>query len=760
MPGIVNWMNQQIGLLGLVTAMSFSTSSESVPKTAHMETQRIYTTGTVTDEDIVDSLLAQMTIAEKLGQLTLYVGQWTDVGPRVSEGGEQEIVEGKVGTFYGIHGADYTREMQRIAVEESRLGIPLLFAHDVLHGFRTIFPVPLAQASSWNPQLVQEAARIAAVEMSAHGVHWTFTPMIDVSREPRWGRVVEGSGEDPYLTSAMAVAQVRGYQGADLSDVNTVLATAKHFVGYGDPEGGRDYNTVDITERTLHEIYLPPFKAAVDAGVGSVMAAFNDIDGVPMHANERLINGLLRRSWGFEGVLVSDYTGVLELIPHGVAADSTQAGTLALKAGVDVDLVSGIYLTLEDEIESGRISMQVVDEAVRRVLRAKHQLGLFDDPYRYSDAARQTELTLTSSHRATARGLARESIVLLKNDGDLLPLSKNVRRLAVIGTLADDAASALGGWSAAGRPEDVVTILEGIRRAIPDAEIRYEKGADWQEDDASGIPEAVEAAGQADAVVLVVGEHRNLSAEANSRASLDLPGAQAELAGAVYATGKPVVTVLTNGRPLATAWLDEHAPAILETWFLGIETGTAVADVIFGDYNPGGKLTMSVPRTSGQVPIYYNHKNTGRPPSADEKYTSKYVDLPWTPLYAFGHGLSYTTFDYGAPRLSAPRIGPGEEMVVETDVTNSGKVAGDEVVQLYVRDDVASVTRPIKALKGFRRIRLEPGERRTVRFVLRADDLALYNRDMEFVVEPGTFTVYVGGSSTDVQEARFEIVDR
>lgn len=732
-----------------------------------MENLRILTSETnATMEHILESLLGQMTTAEKLGQLTLYVGQWTDVGPRVAEGGEQEIVEGKVGTLYGIFGADYTRETQRIAVEESRLGIPLLFAHDVLHGFRTIFPVPLAQASSWNPELVEEAARIAAVEMSAHGVHWTFTPMIDVSREPRWGRVVEGSGEDPFLTSAMAVAQVRGYQGEDLSAADTVLATAKHFVGYGNPEGGRDYNTVDITDRTLYEIYLPPFRAAVDAGVGSVMAAFNDMDGIPMHANERLINGLLRGEWGFEGILVSDYTGILELIAHGVAADTIQAGTMALKAGVDVDLVGGIYLALNEEIEAGRLSEAIVDEAVRRVLRGKYRLGLFDDPYRYCDAAREADQTLTASHRAMARRLACESIVLLKNEGDLLPLSRGVGRIAVIGSLADDADSALGGWSAVGQAEDVVTILDGIRQAVPDADILYEKGvgAEWGEADAEssggvGIAAAVAAAERADVVVLVIGEHRNLSAEASSRASLDLPGHQLELAAAVYATGTPVAAVLTNGRPLAATWLDENVPAILETWFLGIEAGPAVADVLFGDYNPGGKLPMTVPRSTGQVPIYYNHKNTGRPPSAEEKYTSKYLDLPWTPLYPFGHGLSYTTFGYSAPRLRADRIGRGETLEVEVDISNTGNRAGDEVVQLYVRDDVASVTRPVKALKGFRRIRLEPGETSTVLFTLPYDDLALYNRNMEYVVEPGSFTVFIGGSSNDLQDAHFEVVE-
>lgn len=750
------WMPGSSSSLGLI--IFFHAAFKQPAHAEQVRMNKVLTTGPATRQSL-DSLLARMTIDEKLGQLTLFVGEWSDIGPRISEGGEQEILDGKVGTFYGIYGAEYTREMQRIAVEESRLGIPLLFAHDIIHGFRTIFPVPLAQASSFDPDLIEEAARIAAIEMSAHGVHWTFAPMMDVSREPRWGRVVEGAGEDPFLASSVAAAQVHGYQGDDLAADNTVLATAKHFVGYGDPEGGRDYNTVDIGARMLREVYLPPFKAAVDAGVGAVMAAFNDVDDVPMHAHNRLINDLLRETWGFEGIVVSDYTGIRELVTHGVAADDVEAGLIALEAGIDVDLVSGIYLKLKHAIESGRLAERVVDDAVRRILTAKFRLGLFDDPYRYCDAAREAGDTLTASHRDTARRLARESIVLLKNDGGVLPLSSETRKIAVIGPLADDAASCLGGWSGTGRAEDVVTVLQGIRQALPDAEIRYEQGANWNDDDVTGIDAAVEAAREADAVILVIGEHRSLSAEASSRASLDLPGAQLELVQALHATGKPVVAVLTNGRPLAVSWMADHVPAVLETWFLGVETGTAVADVLFGHYNPGGKLPITFPRSAGQIPIYYNHKNTGRPPRGDEKFTSKYVDLPWTPLYPFGHGLSYTSFAYSVPRTSADRIGRDDTVAVEVDVTNTGSRSGDEVVQLYVRDEVASVSRPVKQLRGFRRIRLEPGETRTVRFTLTSDDLALYNRDMDFVVEPGLFTVYVGTSSTDVQKVRFEVVD-
>lgn len=717
-------------------------------------------------ERFVDSVLARMTLEEKLGQLTQYRGRWSDTGPRVPEGGEAEIRAGKVGSFLGVFGAAYTREMQRIAVEESRLKIPLLFAHDVIHGFRTIFPVPLAEAASFDPAAVERAARVAAAEAAAHGLHWTFAPMVDIARDPRWGRIVEGAGEDPYLGSMMAAARVRGFQGTDLRDTLTILATAKHFVAYGAAEGGRDYNTANISERTLREVYLPPFHAAVRAGVGSVMASFNDLAGIPMHANERMINGVLRREWGWNGVLVSDYTGVMELIRHGVAADSADAGRLAITAGVDVDMVSGIYLSkLPHLVREGRVPEATVDEAVRRVLRAKYRLGLFDDPYRYSSPAREKALTLTPANVATARALAREAIVLLRNEGGTLPLRKDLDTLAVIGPLADDARSALGSWAAAGRPEDVVTVLEGIRRAVaPSTVVLHAKGVDAKGAkgaggaDTSGIAGAVRIARQADAVVLVLGETEDMSGESKNRASLGLPGEQLRLAQAVQATGKPVVVVLMNGRPLATPWIAEHVPAIVEAWYLGIQTGPAVADVLFGDYNPGGKLPVTVPRAVGQVPIHYDHPNTGRPPSESDQYTSKYIDIPWTPLYPFGYGLSYTTFAYGAPRVSAAEIGPTDSVTVSVEVTNTGDRAGDEVVQLYVRDDVASVARPVKELKGFRRITLQPGEARTVMFTLTPNDLAFYDRTMRRVVEPGTFTVYTGTSSVAVQEAHFRVV--
>jgi beta-glucosidase len=716
-------------------------------------------------------VLAGLSLEEKLGQLTQYRGGFAITGPQTPAAGEADIRAGRVGSFLGIHGAQRTRDLQRIAVEESRTRIPMLFAHDVIHGFRTIFPVSLAEAASWDPAAVERAARVAAAEAAAAGLHWTFAPMVDIARDPRWGRVVEGAGEDPHLGAVMAAARVRGFQGTDLRDTLTILATAKHFAAYGAAEGGRDYNIADVPPRTLWEVYLPPFHAALNAGARSVMAAFNEVDGVPMHAHEALIDGVLRDRWGWDGILVSDYTGVLELLNHGITADTAEAGRLALLAGVDVDMVSNIfYRGLPAEVRAGRVPTAVVDSAVRRVLRAKYELGLFEDPYRYSSVARERALTLAPAFVAEAREMARRSIVLLKNAGGALPLRKDLGTIAVIGPLADDARSALGSWAAAGRAEDAVTPLAGIRQAVgAGTRVLYARGAPVDSADTTGIAEAVRVARQADAVVLVVGEHQDMSAEARNRTSLDLPGVQLRLAQAVHATGTPVVAVLMNGRPLAVPWLADNVPAIVEAWYLGVQTGPALADVLFGDVNPGGKLPVTLPRTVGQVPVYYAHKNTGRPPAEQERYTSKYIDVPWTPLYPFGHGLSYTTFAYTAPRLGgaqprpadslavAVELRPTDSLVVSVDVSNTGARAGDEVVQLYLRDDAASVTRPVRMLRGFERVTLRPGERRTVTFTLRPTDLALYDLHMRRVVEPGTFTVWVGGSSEGGQMARFRV---
>jgi beta-glucosidase len=610
--------------------------------------------------------------------------------------------------------------------------------------------------------MVEHDARMAAAEAAASGVNWTFAPMVDIARDPRWGRIAEGSGEDPLLGSLMAAARVRGFQGGDPASDVSIAACAKHFAAYGGAEGGRDYNTVDMSERTLREVYLPPYKAAVDAGALTVMSSFNEIGGVPGTENHALLTGILRNEWGFRGFVVSDWTAITELIPHGVARDTLEAAALAFNAGTDADMESGAYrLFLPRLVREGRVTAALLDEGVRRVLRVKFALGLFDDPYHHSSVDRERSTLLSPDHIARARDAGRRSIVLLKNAGGLLPLSKNIRSVAVIGPLADDRADPLGPWDALGRPEDVLTLLEGIRNAVPSStRLLYAKGCTIEGGDRSGIAPAVEAANNADAVVLAVGESSAMSGEAASRSTLDLPGIQNALVEAVASTGKPVVLVLMNGRPLSIAWAEAHIPAIMETWFLGVQTGNAIADLLFGDYSPRGKLPVTFPRTVGQVPFYYNHKNTGRPPVDTSKFTSRYMDLPTSPLFPFGYGLSYTTFDYSNLTVSPGVIDTAGTVTVDVRVKNTGSRAGEEVVQLYVRQDVGSVTRPVRELKGFQRIILAPGESRRVEFSLPARDLLMYDAAMRRVVEPGTFTVYVGTNSRDVTEGHFKVRDR
>jgi len=753
----------------------------------------------------VEDLLSRMTLEEKLGQLTQYTGQWAVTGPAVTQGGEAQVRAGQVGSFLNVYGAEYTRRAQEVAVNESRLGIPLIFGYDVIHGFRTVFPVPLAETASWNLAGAERAAQIAAREAAAAGIHWTFAPMVDIARDARWGRIVEGAGEDPYLGSRFAEARVRGFQGHTIPELaadSTVVATAKHFAAYGFAEGGRDYNTTDLSERTLREVVFPPFQAAVDAGAQTLMSSFNAVAGVPATGNHWLMTDVLRGEWGFDGFVVADYTAVRELMWHGIAADSAEAGRRALAAGVDMSMVDGIYAkNLPDLVASGALPTAVVDEAVRRVLRVKRRAGLFEDPYRYSDPAREEAETLTAANRAAAREAAREAIVLLKNDGDVLPLRRDLPTLAVIGALAADSVSAMGSWAGAGRWPDTTPILPALREALPRTEIRYAPGypAALQNGfraivdtmlstNTAGHAEAVRLAETSDAVVLVLGEHRELSGEAASRADISLPGAQLELARRVIeaAGDKPVVVVLTNGRPLALGDLDAVAPSILEVWQLGTEMGPAVADVLLGYHNPGGKLPVSFPTVTGQEPLYYDRFRTGRPhdvPYASDKYVSRYVDTPVEALYPFGHGLSYTTFEYHGPTLctwgrqlvggqemfvqydrpcqSEARVQEGDRVEVQLDVTNTGDRAGVEVVQLYVWDEVASVARPIQQLKGFERIALEPGETKTVTFTLTSYDLRFWGLDDAWTVEPGWFTVMVGGSSADAatRTARFELTD-
>ena len=707
----------------------------------------------------VDSLLRRMTLEEKCGQLNQIAAHFSKDGKTYLEDSEKALIrQGLVGSILSLSGAGAVGEIQRIAVGESRLRIPLMIGMDVIHGYRTIFPVPLGEASTWDPQLVERSASIAANEASSAGIHWTFAPMVDIARDPRWGRIVEGSGEDPFLGSAMAAARVKGFQGTRLSDSNSILACAKHFAAYGGAEAGRDYNVVDVSERTLREVYLKPFKSAVDAGAGSIMSSFNEIAGVPCSANRWLMTDVLRKEWGFKGFVVSDWTAIDELMRHGIAAGRAEAGALAINAGVDMDMVSGIYLKeLPGLVRAGAIQEAVIDEAVRRILRMKFALGLFDNPYRGVNPERERQSILTGENLSAALEAARKSIVLLKNEKHLLPLAKQVKTIAVIGPLSDNREDPLGPWHAAGKPQDVVTVLQGIKaRGSSSVNVLYSKGCEI-EDSAKDFSDAVDRARHADIAVVVLGESEQMSGEASSRSSLDLPGVQNRLLQEITGTGTPIVLVLMNGRPLTINWAAEHVPAILESWFPGVQSGNAIAAILFGDENPSGKLPLTFPRSVGQIPLYYNHKNTGRPFDEQEKYTSKYLDLPNSPLYPFGYGLSYTTFAYSDLNLSSTTIGVDDSLPLSVRVKNSGPRKGVEVVQLYLRDDVASVTRPVKELKRFTRVSLEPGESKTVNFTITPEDLQFYDPGMKRVVEPGTFTVFVGTNSVDVIESKFKV---
>ncbi|MDP1678086.1 MAG: glycoside hydrolase family 3 N-terminal domain-containing protein [Bacteroidota bacterium] len=712
----------------------------------------------------IDSIIKLMTLEEKLGQLNQIGGTWYDTKTeRLNEEQTAMLKAGEIGSFLGITGAAETGRIQRIAVEQSRMKIPVLFGYDIIHGYSTITPIPLAEACSWNPDLVEQSAHVAAIEGSAIGVHWTYAPMVDIARDPRWGRIAEGSGEDPYLGSVMAAARVRGFQGKNILEYGSLLACVKHFAAYGGAEAGRDYNTVDFSERTLREIYLPPYKAAIDAGAWTVMSAFNEIGGVPSSASSWLMTDLLRDEWNFKGLVVSDYTAIMELMNHRIAKDSTEAGIVGLSSGVEIDMVSRIYLRkLSEAVRSKKLSQEIVDEAVRRVLRVKFVYGLFDDPYRNAKPEKEKELLLKKEHRVVAREMAQHSIVLLKNEKDILPLKKSTKTIALIGPLAgnENRSDLVGAWAWARNPNDVVSVIQGIKAKVSSSiKIVYDKGCEIESDSGARIKQAVKIAKQADVIVAVLGESQHVSGEAASKSNLDLPSTQKELLKALKKTGKPIVLVLMNGRPLTLEWESENIPAIVEAWHLGVEAGNAIADVLFGDVNPSGKLTVSFPRNVGQIPVYYNHKSTGRPYNPKDKYTSQFLDVPNSPLYPFGFGLSYTTFSYSNVTVSSAAIKKGQSVTILVDVENSGNRAGEEVVQLYLRDDFATVTRPVKELKGFKKISLNPGEKKTVEFTITQDQLAFYNLEMKKVVEPGTFTVYVGGNSVDCKEAVFEVVD-
>ncbi|MAB45168.1 MAG: beta-glucosidase BglX [Sphingomonadaceae bacterium] len=704
----------------------------------------------------LDDLIGRMTLEEKVGQLTLLTSDWESTGPTMREGYQQDIAAGRVGSIFNAYTADYTRELQRMAVEGTRLKIPLLFGYDVIHGHRTIFPISLGEAASWDMDAVEKSARVSAAEASAEGIHWTFSPMVDVSRDARWGRVSEGAGEDVYLGSKVAKARVHGYQGDDLRAVDTVLATAKHFAAYGAAQAGRDYHTVDISERTLRDVYLPPFKAAVDEGVATFMTSFNEYDGVPASGSKFLLTDVLRDEWGFDGFVVTDYTSINEMVPHGYAKDLGQAGEQALNAGVDMDMQGAVFMeNMVKSVEEGRVSQANIDRAVRRVLEMKYRLGLFEDPYRYADEARQEATLYKPEFLEAARDVARKSMVLLKNDGNVLPLAADAERIAVIGPLGDSKTDMIGSWSAAGdRETRPVTVLEGMKaRAGNGVTVQYAKGASYEfgdEGKTDGFAEALALANSSDVVVAVMGEKWDMTGEAASRTSLDLPGNQQALLEQLVATGKPVVLVMMSGRPNSITWANDNVPAILHAWYPGTQGGHAVADVLFGDYNPSGKLPITFPINVGQAPIHYDMKNTGRPIELGEpgaKYVSRYLNTPNDPLYRFGYGLSYTTFGYSPATLSASSMGPKGSITATATITNTGTRAGEEVVQLYVRDLVGSVTRPVQELKGFEKIALQPGESRTVSFTLRPEDLAFTRADMSHGWEPGEYRLWIAPSS-------------
>lgn len=703
----------------------------------------------------INQLIARMTLAEKLGQLQQLDGE-ADGKYRPEH---LELArKGLLGSTLNVRGVKMTNELQRAALE-SRLKIPILLGFDVIHGYRTIFPVPLGEAASFDLALMERTAAIAAAEARAAGVHWTFAPMLDVARDPRWGRIIEGAGEDTFYGSLVAAARVRGFQGVDYSANEKVLATAKHWVGYGAAQGGRDYNTTDLSERALREIYFPPFRAALDSGVDSFMTAFNDVDGVPATANPFLLKKVLRDEWKFDGLVVSDYTAVMELMFHGLAKDEADAARYALNAGTDMEMVSRFYNKHGERlVREGKLSVSTIDEAVRRVLRIKFRLGLFDKPF--ADEELERREVFKPANREVAELAAEKSFVLLKNERGTLPIRKNIDEIAVIGSLADNKAEMNGNWAGDGKPTDPVTVVEALRQKYPRAKLRYEQGCDPACEGVAGFEKAVDAAKDSDFTILVLGESQAMSGEAASRSDIDLPGRQLDLVKAVHATGKPYAVVLITGRPLTINWLAENSPAVLLAWFPGTMAGPAIVDTLFGDNNPGGKLPVTFPRSVGQIPIFYNEKRTGRPFDAANKYTSKYLDIPNTPLYPFGYGLSYSQFRLSDLRLDKTQILPNGTVKVSADLENTGRLAGDEVVQLYITDVAASVTRPVKELRGFRRITLNPGQKQRVEFTLGPKELQFLDRNLRPVVEPGEFIVYVGTSSDSGLQTSFEVVDR
>jgi len=728
----------------------------------------------------VSNLMKQMTLDEKIGQLNLVTPGGAVTGSVVSSDVESKIRKGQVGGLFGITGPDKIRRAQELAVKNSRLKIPLLFGLDIIHGHQTVFPIPLGLSCSWDMELIEKSARIAAIEGTADGLNWTFSPMVDIARDPRWGRVSEGSGEDPYLGSQIAKAMVKGYQGTDLSKDNTMLACVKHFALYGAAEAGRDYNTVDMSKVKMYNDYLPPYKAAVEAGVATVMSSFNVIDGIPATGNKWLLTELLRKQWGFKGMVVSDYTSINEMSNHGLG-DLQQVSQLSLNAGLDMDMVGeGFLTTTKKSLSEGKVTQKQIDDACKRILEAKYKLGLFDDPYRYCNEERARTEILSEAHRKAGREIAARSFVLLKNNNQLLPLKKS-GTIALVGPLADSRRNMLGTWSVGGDWQKAVTVIEGIKSVVgTGTNILYAKGANISDDTAFAkkvnvfgveididkrsaddmIREAVEAAGKSDVIVAVMGEAADMTGEASSMADIGLPESQRNLLKALAKTGKPIVLVLFNGRPMTLKWENDNIPAILDVWFGGTESGNAVADVLFGNYNPSGKLSMSFPVHVGQVPVYHSQLNTGRPYNheAFSKFKSNYLDIPNEPLYPFGYGLSYSSFSYSDVKLSGNTLSAGQTIKASITVSNTGNVDAIETVQLYIRDMVGSISRPMKELKGFKKIALKAGESKTVDFIISVNDLKFYNSDLKFAAEPGDFKLFIGGNSRDTKEAAFKLL--
>ncbi|MBN8700614.1 MAG: beta-glucosidase BglX [Chitinophagales bacterium] len=725
-----------------------------------------YATAQRTIDQRVDSVLKLMTLDEKIGQMNQYNDDWNATGPVTLDSTKrQQLRNGQLGSLLNCVGTRRTRVWQEVAMQ-SRLKIPLLFGQDVIHGYKTTFPIPLAEAASWDLEAIELSARIAATEASSAGVHWTFAPMVDIARDPRWGRVMEGAGEDPYLGSKIAFARVKGFQGNGLGNTNAVMACAKHFAAYGAAIGGRDYNSVDMSERMLWEVYLPPFKAAVDAGAATFMNAFNDLNGVPATGNRYLQRDILKGKWKFNGFVVSDWGSIGEMIQHGNVKNEYEAALSAVTAGSDMDMESRCYRNnLAQGVKDKKVPVRLIDDAVRRILRKKFELGLFDDPFRFCDAQREQAALNNPAHTAAARQVAAKSIVLLKNEKNLLPLSKNTKTIAFIGPLVKPKKQNKGFWDVEVPGVDsnfIVSQWEGLQNKVGNtATLLYAKGCDIEGDDRSGFAEAIEVAKKSDVVILSIGERRDMSGEAKSRSNINIPGVQEDLLKELLATGKPVVVLINAGRPLVFDYTAEHAPAILYTWWLGSEAGNAIADVLFGDYNPSAKLPISFPRSVGQVPIYYSHFNTGRPAGNDDdkNYRSAYNDLSIYPQYEFGYGLSYTTFQYSNLELSKRKMRIHEKIEVSVTIRNTGAYDGEDVVQLYLRDKVGSVVRPVQELKDFAKVKLKAGESKTLRFVIDKEKLSFYNQPLQWVAEPGDFELMIGASARDIRlRDRFELV--